>query len=1362
MNSRWQANKIGLLNFWYYDEQEFPFVKGRMLLRGSNGSGKSVTMQSVVPLLLDGNMSPERLDPFGSRDRKMSSYLLEEDDDREERLGYLYLEFKRAETDAFLTIGMGIRARRGKPLDKWYFGIHDGRRIGEDLKLYKETGEKVPLTKRELENRILPGGLVFDRQADYMDYVNRMIFGFETAEEYKEMIDLLIQLRTPKLSRDFKPTVINEILSDSLQPLSDEDLRPMSEAIENMDSMNMNLKARKAAKNAADKIQKELEQYNRWMLYAKASLYEESQKKLDQEKKDRDSLKKELEKTRIRLEKTKEELEELDAKKLAMEKEKDSLDQSDALALKRRQAELEQTKQEEEEKRKEKDNSLQQKKDRRLSLEEKGRELKEREEAKEEELKEKLEEMQEKAEDFAFDEDSFLQAHFSEDLQSAYDWKAHEQILEGTMQQIREGRSVLERVDRMQRDVDHLMLDREKQQKEGDRIQKKQLELDQLMAQTINEWQEALYLWQSRNTELLLKEEQLHGIAEQVGNYDEQFDFSNVRSIAADERFRKQGLLQEEDAKLSLLQQQAEAERKQLEEEKVLLEQQREVEPDRSEAVKENRRRLKEKGIPFSELYKVLEFSDQLEDTACDRLEEAMLEMGILDALVIENEYKEQVLSFDPDVTDRYLFAGKYVPGQSLLDLLDLNEESNDLFFNQKMAGILGSIAFDQEGYAWIRKDGTWKNGVLHGTVSGNHKAGFIGTKARERNRQERIRLCQEAILKMDRTLSDLLAKRQVLKERQKMLVQEYALFPGDEDLKVSFRLLQDCLLDLERCRGQIRKLEETIQERNKEIREDAAKAVKLSDRLGLACRLNVFLEAESASFSYEKLYVSLTAGHELYLQILSQERELEEQIADTDLDLDQLLYDRNGILRALRKAEEELASIDAQLSLSDYQEIKERLDSCISWLNAWPGRLSSLIEQQTKDKEQLTRLREQLETAAGNILKEEDRCGYLREGFQQELHLDYVPEAESCGEDRKQLLRLLAPVCEALDRDELTARLNKAFFENRGALNEYHLLQTELFAGEPSNPSWPKQKRMDIQARWQGLKVSFGSLLQHLEEDIRELEGLIRDGDRELFEDILANTVSRKIRSRIYSSTGWVEKMNSLMNAMNTSSGLRLNLRWRARSAETEDQLDTKDLVELLKKDYRLMREDEAARLSQHFRSKVEQARRSAGDSGAGLSFYQVMKETLDYRKWFEFQLFSQKAGERQKELTNSVFGTFSGGEKAMAMYVPLFSAVAAKYQGGRKDAPRLISLDEAFAGVDNRNIRDMFRLMTEFGFDFIINSQVLWGDYDTLDALAIYQLIRPENAKFVTVMSYLWNGNRREMLDSEQQLEERAAELS
>ena len=70
------------------------------------------------------------------------------------------------------------------------------------------------------------------------------------------------------------------------------------------------------------------------------------------------------------------------------------------------------------------------------------------------------------------------------------------------------------------------------------------------------------------------------------------------------------------------------------------------------------------------------------------------------------------------------------------------------------------------------------------------------------------------------------------------------------------------------------------------------------------------------------------------------------------------------------------------------------------------------------------------------------------------------------------------------------------------------------------------------------------------------------------------------------------------------------------------------------------------------------------------------------------------------------------------------------------------------------------MFRLMTEFQFDFIMNSQVLWGDYETLDALAIYQLMRPGNARFVTVMAYLWNGKGKELLESTQSMEEAAKE--
>jgi len=60
----------------------------------------------------------------------------------------------------------------------------------------------------------------------------------------------------------------------------------------------------------------------------------------------------------------------------------------------------------------------------------------------------------------------------------------------------------------------------------------------------------------------------------------------------------------------------------------------------------------------------------------------------------------------------------------------------------------------------------------------------------------------------------------------------------------------------------------------------------------------------------------------------------------------------------------------------------------------------------------------------------------------------------------------------------------------------------------------------------------------------------------------------------------------------------------------------------------------------------------------------------------------------------------------------------------------------------VDENNIREMFEIVEQLGFDYIMNSQVLWGDYDTVSALSICELIRPKNAGFVTVIRYHWDG--------------------
>lgn len=72
MNNRWKMNRIGFVNFWLYDEEIFELEDGKIFFRGGNGSGKSITTQSIISFLMDGDRSPERLDSFGGRIERWS------------------------------------------------------------------------------------------------------------------------------------------------------------------------------------------------------------------------------------------------------------------------------------------------------------------------------------------------------------------------------------------------------------------------------------------------------------------------------------------------------------------------------------------------------------------------------------------------------------------------------------------------------------------------------------------------------------------------------------------------------------------------------------------------------------------------------------------------------------------------------------------------------------------------------------------------------------------------------------------------------------------------------------------------------------------------------------------------------------------------------------------------------------------------------------------------------------------------------------------------------------------------------------------------------------------------------------------
>ena len=74
------------------------------------------------------------------------------------------MEFKRANSEQFLTIGIGLQARRYKGVDSWGFAITDGRRIGYDLELYTKGAlldderAKIPISKRDLKELLGEGG----------------------------------------------------------------------------------------------------------------------------------------------------------------------------------------------------------------------------------------------------------------------------------------------------------------------------------------------------------------------------------------------------------------------------------------------------------------------------------------------------------------------------------------------------------------------------------------------------------------------------------------------------------------------------------------------------------------------------------------------------------------------------------------------------------------------------------------------------------------------------------------------------------------------------------------------------------------------------------------------------------------------------------------------------------------------------------------------------------------------------------------------------------------------------------------------------------------------------------------------------
>lgn len=1330
ITSKWHMHRMGLVDFWYYTNEEFLFDHGHMLLRGSNGSGKSVTMQSFIPLLLDGNKSSERLDSFGTRSRKIENYLLEEDGERNERIGYLYLEFKRADSDVYQTIGMGLRARRNKAVDAWYFVIEDNRRINIDIFLMQDD---LAITKQMLKHMI--GNQLIETQKEYMARVNQALFHFPTNDDYKEAIQLLVQLRSPKLSNSLKPTVINEILRDSLQPLSDEDLRPMSEAISNMDDIKDQLDALKESHKAAKAIIEIYDQYNHAVLKKKLSAYIASDQKEKQLKREHSRMEAESEAKQQQRDKDREALQAYEQEQMLLQREQQQLMQEDVRRLAAQQDQYQNDLREKREALIRKQEQEETKDNLRLEMREQARKKQEAMDVSAYEIRQIFRDMEALQERMQFAEHEALRQEMMSDLSKPYDITYTNQCIQTELSELRKGLAVFEQIKTKRQIQEHYVEELERLQASIDSHTHEQQTYIRLLRELIEETKEQFALWQKENRYLKLDQKQMQTIFQELALMEEEDSFDRIEAMI---RSIHQTLFQSMTKELLDIEQKErikQEECQKLEQELHTWESMRDPKPDLSQPQTAARDYLSNQGIPFVPLYERLEFAASLSERRRNVLEESLEQLHLLHALLVRKSDMEKIKALPEGMSECFLISDSDIAAWTSYTIDDPTDHSVDI---SKLAAHFRirpqAVTIDEYGYRF---------GSLWGIASRNQTARFIGRQAREQYRQRKLEELREQLAREQQLLAVLNAQKEESEHKIEALHLEEKGYSRKDDMEAVKRDIRAIADTLDTLYPQVQAQQQHIDEAQRQIRDLRLAVGEIADHLGIVPTTECFEQRKDDFEQYEQCVRSISYAHGRYQTQAELYESFQNQLEDLEADYRLIREERGKLEQEIAMLEQSLAIIRQRLAEMGYDKIAQRMEQIQQRLRELPELFKDLNRDIGKLSSDIDTIQANIQTNAVLIeqIQKETAQYYLH--YQKESELHYVFDRTREKDDPALLWRELNTKGSDKALDALSFELQQCISRSQSALQEYGLNTRMLFGEAEGNA------RLDISARYKGTRISFLELLAHLQEDMERQSALLADSDRNLIEDILVNTISRKIRTHIQSSRRWVASMNRYMDLMNTSSTLKLNLQWKSRKAENEDELNSEQLVALLEKDVRILKEADLKRLSNHFRSRIATARKLMETQDLHSSFHQIMRDIMDYRNWFEFRIRYEKSGESRKELTNNAFYAFSGGEKAMSMYVPLFSAVAAKFAGAGEDAPRLIALDEAFAGVDEKNIDTMFDLIDKFDFDYIMNSQVLWGDYPSVKHLAIHELFRPENAHFVTVITYRWNGRERLMVE-------------
>ncbi|MBL8915429.1 MAG: TIGR02680 family protein [Archangium sp.] len=1314
-SARWQMLRAGIQNVWEYDNQRFVFHKGRLLLRGQNESGKTKALEVLLPFLLDASLHAHRLDPFGANARSMHWNLINESNPKTTvSIGYVWLELGRLNsgTAEYWTVGAGLKARRASTqVDDWYFATP--KRVDEALHLYD--ANKVPLTRPNLEAALGTDGTVFGSSAAYRRALNEKLFGLGP-DQYGALVDALLQLRRPQLSKGLDPEELSRILSASLPPLDPNVIGTLAEGFDRLERHRSDREDCQATLGAVRTFLDVYRQYAGTIAKGRAlevtradSSFHAARAKLKETEAARDAALRALDDLNAAIESLEtedvsvgEKLRVLRSSEeyLAVSKLKDAERQAAAWASSAKNA-----------------TAAHRQSRARAARAREG--LLSAEKLAEQDSANLAREKREAT--AAADASSMSAAHDA--VVAALD-QGRPEAAESTLQtalRLREEtiaglRVLVQRVDDATRALD-IATSRAAQAEQ--RVRGATESLDAAASaerRARSQFLEGVETWLANCRELKVDASIVTDIAAEGMRSSIEANAATARE-ALDEALRVSSVALDSCA--------LQLDNVRSDHRNVLEEKHRPPQPP----VWRTPRKTDRAGAP---LYLLCEFTPGLESGARAGIEGALEASGLLDAWLTPTG---ELL--DAHTSDVIIVPRERVSGPSLANVLRAVPSTN--VPAEHIVAVLESIGLGESSSpAWVAPTGAFALGPLRGQHL-KQDVVFIGAAEREQARLKRLAELEARISLLENELTARTQDVATVRERRTTLDAELRAFPDLEPLRNRVADVRARTTELEAAR---------------ETHSDELQRVRRADTLrGEAAQaLDTRASQEGLRGWIDRLNELLgrTATWRVTAQTLVKTFDKAARSSDHVTQRKSELADIEGEVET-RAA----AARDVQRQATEAQA---HCDVLRDSLGKTPDDLDATLHEAEKRQ---TEVRQELKVRRDELAKAQNGVGAVNNALAEAA--TRVQESEGARREADLRFRtaegrgLLAIVgvegpgpaaswsytdvlLTARRVDEVTGKTDPSDNARDKAWNKVNDKHQELTRSVKLDLRVFASQLEGVTLYEATLNARRLTLLQvesELANDLEARHRLLAEEERKLFESFLTGEAHEHLREQLREAHTLVKKMNNHLAAHPTSSGMLMKLQWEV----AEDAAPgTKQAVTLLFKSGELMSDADRSALHNFLRLRLDEAR--AGGAVAR-SMQDQLLSVLDYRAWHRFQVQCRSGSEPWKPLTRKVHATGSGGQKAVLLHLPLFAAAAAFYDSAREGAPRFILLDEAFAGIDRQTRGELMGLLADFDLDFVMTSFEEWGFYPQVDGLSTYHLAREKGMVGVYSEWFIWDGH-------------------